>query len=570
MQLDPLGGQVLHHSMIVSRFTNLHWELCDLAVIKSPKFSARSTAPPMRLLQGALVILVLWQISQFWSLWKWILTLCLPNSALLESVRSEDDSWEERACESLCSRTTRFSLNSCSHSGMLEWHGSLRSWLWSSFIYGFGFLVGLVNNCSSEISKGVRVSPFLPFNMFTWHNWIGIYPTRVSPFLSGHTFAWHSWRCHGWWERRAWGRRRMINFLLSKCHGCWRRQPLRKNLLINQEHSPCCIASEYRFLMRCGSIPYEYLCSSWRLLSDETADVSSENFHCQEYIQFCDINCGLFMLLGCFNSCWTFRGRQSAHFSGVQILFCWSCASTLQSPQQILSSGWIVDGASRHQFSEDEKKCCFFFSFIFLIFLVNLHAASWAHCLVILSLLETDPQILELRWWESPRQIIPSDGFWFRMLAWRITALVNRTHRIDFSMTELFRKILEDFGGSMSWHSNCHVKFNIVTFVTIIFIFFRRLFINLTMCEWALFPKPTTTLGLVEQAFWRVPFFTEWLGATSSKALQSNRDILPLGLLLPRIFLILPPRRKDSAVSISHAYPYRGGNCNGLLSNIVR
>ena len=35
------------------------------AVIKSPKFSARSTAPPMRLLHGALVILVLWQISQF-------------------------------------------------------------------------------------------------------------------------------------------------------------------------------------------------------------------------------------------------------------------------------------------------------------------------------------------------------------------------------------------------------------------------------------------------------------------------------------------------------------------------
>ena len=33
-----------------------------------------------------------------------------------------------------------------------------------------------------------------------------------------------------------------------------------------------------------------------------------------------------------------------------------------------------------------------------------------------------------------------------------------------------------------------------------------RLFINLTMCVWALFPKPTTTLGLVEQAFWRMPF----------------------------------------------------------------
>ena len=42
------------------------------AVIKSPTFSARSTAPPMRLQHGALVILVLWQISQFRSLGKWV------------------------------------------------------------------------------------------------------------------------------------------------------------------------------------------------------------------------------------------------------------------------------------------------------------------------------------------------------------------------------------------------------------------------------------------------------------------------------------------------------------------
>ena len=40
------------------------------AVIKSPKFSARSTAPPMHLLHGALMILVLWQISQFRSFGK--------------------------------------------------------------------------------------------------------------------------------------------------------------------------------------------------------------------------------------------------------------------------------------------------------------------------------------------------------------------------------------------------------------------------------------------------------------------------------------------------------------------
>ena len=70
-------------------------------------------------------------------------------------------------------------------------------------------------------SRRTRVSPFLPFNMSTWHRyWMGIYPTQVFP-CSSLTLAWHS--C-GWWGRRAWGRRRMINFLPWKCHGCWRGQ----------------------------------------------------------------------------------------------------------------------------------------------------------------------------------------------------------------------------------------------------------------------------------------------------------------------------------------------------------
>ena len=38
------------------------------------------------------------------------------------------------------------------------------------------------------------------------------------------------------------------------------------------------------------------------------------------------------------------------------------------------------------------------------------------------------------------------------MLAWRNTALVNRTDRIGFRVFDLFRKIDEDFGGYM--HGN--------------------------------------------------------------------------------------------------------------------
>ena len=45
------------------------------AVIMSTNFSARGTASPLRLLHGALVILVCLQISQFRSLGKWVWTL---------------------------------------------------------------------------------------------------------------------------------------------------------------------------------------------------------------------------------------------------------------------------------------------------------------------------------------------------------------------------------------------------------------------------------------------------------------------------------------------------------------
>ena len=48
-----------------------HWEPWWPAVIKSPKFSARGTAPPLRLLHGSLLILVLWQISKVRSSGKW-------------------------------------------------------------------------------------------------------------------------------------------------------------------------------------------------------------------------------------------------------------------------------------------------------------------------------------------------------------------------------------------------------------------------------------------------------------------------------------------------------------------
>ena len=69
--------------------------------------------------------------------------------------------------------------------------------------------------------------------------------------------------------------------------------------------------------------------------------------------------------------------------------------------------------------------------------------------LATLSLPETDIQILEH--WVTLMRFTWADHSEQRILVvWRYTALVNRTHRIGFRMFELFRKIDEDFGGSIS------------------------------------------------------------------------------------------------------------------------
>ena len=166
------------------------------------------------------------------------------------------------------------------------------------------------------------------------------------------------------------------------------------------------------------------------------------------------------------------------------------------------------------------------FSFYFSIFLANFHAASRPHrpCHSVSSWDgSSNFGALGLRWWGSPGQIIPSDGFWSRMLAWRTTALVNRTHRIGF-----FRKIDEAFGGSIFWNTqpNCRVFFNIATAIWSPFFFrpFAGLFINLSMRKRALFSKTASTLGLVEQAFWRMPFFTEWSGASSFEVILARQS----------------------------------------------
>ena len=116
-------------------------------------------------------------------------------------------------------------------------------------------------------------------------------------------------------------------------------------------------------------------------------------------------------------------------------------------------------------------------------------------------------------------------------------------------------------------------------FVIIRFRPFRRLFINLTVCEWALLPKPTTTFGLVVPAFWRVPFFTKWVIASSSKVIlarpswHSTAGTYLWDFGSSMVFAHSAAWKNsetDLMVNFSHAYSYRGGNCNCFLSHIAR
>ena len=66
-------------------------------------------------------------------------------------------------------------------------------------------------------------------------------------------------------------------------------------------------------------------------------------------------------------------------------------------------------------------------------------------------------------------------------------------------------------------HSHC-------TSVTILCRPFARVFFNLAMRIRALFRKSATTLGLVEQEFWRMPFFTKRIRASSCEVILAKQS----------------------------------------------
>ena len=128
-------------------------------------------------------------------------TLCLPKSALLVDVGSKDTSWEELACEYLCSGTlssTNFFLWILATPGFQQTTGL-------PVLSGFPLHLGLGYWVAWQQTTGLPVLSSLQHLGLTQ----ALDGIQIFPF-SSLTVAWY---CCNWWRRRAWGRCRMIALL---------------------------------------------------------------------------------------------------------------------------------------------------------------------------------------------------------------------------------------------------------------------------------------------------------------------------------------------------------------------
>ena len=247
-----------------------------------------------------------------------------------------------------------------------------------------------------------------------------------------------------------------------------------KNLLTSLEprserSSPCCTVSENRFswevVFWTVIHSYEYPCSSQSFPSNKTAGVSSRTIIVKSISNSLTYtvasSCVCTSPLAVMTIVRLHDFVKVAISALLRSFLLIMCIDAPESTTNSRSSGVRFD-AGRHLFSEGEKNAALFFSFFLRTLLASLNAASRAPCSCY-SVSSWDRssnfEALGLRWWGSPGQIIPSEGFWSRMLAWCTVAFVIFTHRIGFRLSELFRKLDEDFGGSISWNTqpNCRV-----------------------------------------------------------------------------------------------------------------
>ena len=114
----PLSRKILNNDsvLVIVRDSPSSLRILWSAVIKSPNFSARGAASPVRLLEGVLVILVRKHTSQFRSFGKWVKILCFLDFDTTFVGSSESESWEMCAGAGT-SVSSGSPANSSNHSG---------------------------------------------------------------------------------------------------------------------------------------------------------------------------------------------------------------------------------------------------------------------------------------------------------------------------------------------------------------------------------------------------------------------------------------------------------------------
>ena len=129
------------------------------------------------------------------------------------------------------------------------------------------------------------------------------------------------------------------------------------------------------------------------------------------------------------------------------------CIDAPESTTNARSSGIRFD-AGKHLFCEGEKNAALFSPSMLEYFRPDSTLLHGHIALATLSLPETDAQILE-HWGYADEDYLGKSHSKRWILVLNVSsdvpsAFVNSTHRIGIDMVELFRKIDEDFGGSIS------------------------------------------------------------------------------------------------------------------------
>ena len=271
--------------------------------------------------------------------------------------------------------------------------------------------------------------------------------------------------------------------------------------------------------MRCGFWPlvhsWEYPWSLQSFSKWENSRCIFEKLHCYEWF----INSTTYTVASSF--CMHFAVGNSAEFMSFLLNMC---MLALESTTNSVSSGFYYGWRWETPFVGRWEEGSFVRFFVLWGFLGQSPRVSAGTSPLSLSLFlrpilnfgSVRTALMRIFWLISLRV---TDLCFFRMFAWRSVAFVNRSRRLDPKTFVLFRKIVKDSGGSMSWNMqpNCRESFNkTLHFCHHPSSIFLLGWSSTCLCANDHFsPNLHPEFCFVEFTFGRTPIVTRWFGANT-------------------------------------------------------